>query len=104
MSVKTALAALSVFRDKLYKHHDSYADDYFVTAEKMGNNCEFFLQRNLVSEMTSFLQKELGGRDGDEISGFLDEWWDIIGFQGTCMVMGIAKRCWEDFERNLQEE
>ena len=104
MSVQTALAALSVFRNNLYKHQSMYTEEYFVTAERLTNNCEFFLQRKLVPTMASFLQKELGGVKGDAVSGFLDEWWNNIGFQGTCMDMGIAKRCWEDFERNLKEE
>ena len=104
MSVQTALAALSVFRDNLYKHQSMYTEEYFVAAEWLTNTCEFYLQRNRVEEMGLFLQKHLGGISGDEVSGFLDSWWSTIGFQGTCMDMGIAKRCWEDFEHNLKEE
>jgi len=104
MSVKTALAALSVFRDSLYTHQSSYTEQYFVAAERLANNCEFFLQRNLVSDLTIFLQRELGGRSGDEVSGFLDSWWSYIGIQGTLLCHGVLIPCWEDFERNLKEE
>ena len=104
MSIQTALAALSVFRNNLYKYQSSYTEEYFVLAERLANNCEFFLQRNLVPDMTSFLQKELAGRNGDEVCGFLDSWWANIGIQGTMLMGGVMLPCWEDFDRNLKEE
>lgn len=104
MSIKSALAALVVFRDNLYKHQSSYTEEYFVVSEMLANNCEFFLQRNRVEDMSAFVQAKLGGRHGDAVSEFLDSWWSNMGFQGTCMDFDIAKRCWEDFETNLKED
>jgi len=104
MSVQTALAALSVFRDNLYKYQSSYTEEYFVAAEQLTNNCEFFLQRNLVTDLIEFLQKELKSDKWDSVSGFLDAWWEYTGIQGTASVRDVMMPCWEDFERNLKEE
>lgn len=104
MSVKTALAALVVTRDSLYKHQDHYSEEYFVAAERLINDCQFYLERNRVEDMCKHIQHRLGGIHGDAVSGLLDSWWSNIGFEGTCMDVGVAHRGWEDFATNLKEE